>query len=107
MDGGNGGTAVRVEEAAGAQGAAEPEAAAQVASGGDGSAASGTGVGAMVETGGDAAVKARAEYEKALAERDARIAGLEGEIAGAAAPKPKGVTGLPNAGGRRLTRGRS
>ena len=34
--------------------------------------------------GGDAAAKAQADYEAALAERDARIAELEGEIAEAA-----------------------
>ena len=37
-----------------------------------------------VEAGGDAAAKAREGYEAALAERDARIAELEGEIAEAA-----------------------
>ena len=38
----------------------------------------------MAEDGGDATGKARAEYEKALAERDKRIEELEGEIAEAA-----------------------
>lgn len=97
MNGDNGGAQVHGQAQAGTQGAAESEAAAaQAAAGGAGGAASGadggaagnaangTGVGAMVETSGDAAGTARAEYEKALAERDARIAELEAGIAEAA-----------------------
>ena len=89
MGGDSGGAAVRGQ----AQGAAEPEAAAaQVADAGDGAggaAAAGAGgaasaAGAMAEAGGDAAGKARADYEAALAERDARIAELEAGIAEAA-----------------------
>lgn len=93
MGGDSGGAAVRGQAQAGAQGAAEPEAAAaQVADTGDGAggaAAAGAGgaasaAGAMAEAGGDAAGKARADYEAALAERDARIAELEAGIAEAA-----------------------
>lgn len=88
MGGDSGGTAVRGQAQTGAQGSAEPEAAAQVAAGrADGAAGAGgaaSGAGAMAEAGGDAAGKARAEYKKALAERDARIAELEAGIAEAA-----------------------
>lgn len=93
MGGDSGGAAVRGQAQACAQGAAEPEAAAaQVADAGDGAggaAAAGAGgaasaAGAMAEAGGDAAGKARADYEAALAERDARIAELEAGIAEAA-----------------------
>ena len=90
MDGDNGGAALRVEETAGAPGAAESEAAAAAGAvtdgGGDTGAAAGGGAAGTggSGSGGDTAGKARAEYEKVLAERDARIAELEGEIAEAA-----------------------
>lgn len=96
MGGDSGGAAVRGQAQTGAQGAAEPEAAAaQVAAGGDGDAAglggnavgadNASGVGAVAGgAGADAAKKARADYEAALAERDARIAELEAGIAEAA-----------------------
>ncbi len=94
MGGDSGGAAVRGQAQAGAQGAAEQKAASgTVAAGGDdgagGAAAAGAGgaasdAGAMAEAGGDAAGKARADYEAALAERDARIAELEAGIAEAA-----------------------
>lgn len=95
MGGDSGGAEVRGQAAAGAQGAAEPEAAtAQVAAGGAGgaegsdgtagAAGGGAGAGVTTEAGSDAAGKARAEYEAALKERDARIAELEGEITEAA-----------------------
>lgn len=88
MDGGNGGAQVRGQAQAGAQGAAEPEAAgAQVeADGGAGGAAGGSVAAGGGAAGGgavsaDAAGAAHAEYEAALAERDSRIAELEGQIA--------------------------
>ena len=87
MDGGNGGAAVRGQAQAGAQGAAEPDAAASVVTaGGGGAVAGGRAAGGVLAGGADAgaAEKARAEYEKALAERDARIAEQGGEIAEAA-----------------------
>ena len=95
MGGDSGGAEVRGQAAAGAQGAAEPEAAtAQVAAGGAGgaegsdgtagAAGGGAGAGVTTEAGSDAAGKARAEYEAALKERGARTAELEGEIAEAA-----------------------
>lgn len=67
-------------------GATESEAA-QVADGAAGGAANGVGADAIAEVGGTGsgvAEKARADYEAVLAERDKRIAELEGEIAGAA-----------------------
>lgn len=73
MDGDSGGAAVRVEEAAGAQGAAEQETA--------GAAETVTGGGAG---GSEAAERTCTEYEAALSERDRRIEELQGEIAGAA-----------------------
>ena len=84
MDGGNGGAAVRGQAQAGAQGAAEPEAAAgaQVAVGGG--TADDADAGGVPAGGTGAAEAARADYERALAERDAKIAELEGEIAEAA-----------------------
>ncbi len=97
MGGDGGGAAVRVEAAAGAQGAAEPETAAQVVAGGAGDAAgggaggaagnvaSGAGVGAAVgSVSVGTAEKAWADSEAALKERDARTAELDGEIAEAA-----------------------
>lgn len=84
MDGDNGGAEVRWQAQAGAQGAAESEAtAAQVAVGGvDGAAgvvgnAVDAGNAAGADAGADGAERARAEFVKALAERDARIAELE------------------------------
>lgn len=73
MGGSDDGAQVRGQETAGAQGAAEQEAAAAAGA-----------VTAGGVAGADGADAVRAEYEKALAERDRRIEELQGEIAEAA-----------------------
>lgn len=87
MDGDNGGVAVRGQAQAGAQGAAESETAAtRVAAGSSVGDAAAADVGGAVggTAGTDPAERARADYEAALKERDARIAELEAGIAEAA-----------------------
>ena len=78
MGDGNDGAAAQAQVAGGPQAQVDKAAQAAVTAGLQGASSAGAG------DVGDAAGKARADYEAALKERDARIAELEGEIAEAA-----------------------